>query len=265
MKMDPSPLELAWRRHGNRTALTHDGKHVGYHAGLYLEVQRSITERKHGFKVKTTTRISKHTQSTQWLLSVEDPSDTCPALTGNAHISLTQNHPQYACRVCLRVCVGARQVLLRVSHIHTILNNVPPATGQNQTRYCVFVSPESELGFGSTCFERVGKAGCPGPTGRGCHSPRQRGGEVHLQQPRLEVGVYEHIETVQLCKGGKHNNMRQAMCVPQYVCVCVCVCVCLCVCLWVWVCVCVCVNGMQPRKIGPLSHSFKGNDQSKAE
>ena len=63
-------LQKAWKL--CRTALTHDGKHVGYHAGLYLEVQRSVAERKHGFKVKTTTRTHEHTQSTLWLFSEQE-------------------------------------------------------------------------------------------------------------------------------------------------------------------------------------------------
>lgn len=38
------------------------------------------------------------------------------------------------------------------------------------------------------------------------HSPRQGGREVHLEQPGFEVGVDEHVKTVQFYRGGKKHS-----------------------------------------------------------
>lgn len=42
-----------------------------------------------------------------------------------------------------------------------------------------------------------------------CHSPGQRGRQIHLQQPGFEVGVNEHIETIQLCGGKTQTDQSQ--------------------------------------------------------
>lgn len=42
-----------------------------------------------------------------------------------------------------------------------------------------------------------------------CHSPGQRGRQIHLQQPGFEVGVDEHIETIQLCGGKTQTDQSQ--------------------------------------------------------
>lgn len=38
------------------------------------------------------------------------------------------------------------------------------------------------------------------------NSPGQGGREIHLQQPGLQIGVNEDVETVQLCKGAAENK-----------------------------------------------------------